>query len=180
MANGDQTAAADPAVAPAGAMSDVQRALVLLLIGTLVFCTSALICRLIWSADIKDVVDLAKIMLAALVNMGLIGLGFFFGNTSSKVQSDAGQQKVVEKLTSTAPPGSSGPVAPLPAPVVVVAWWSKMTDAERAAVATLAQTDTKAAAFMLAAQTGTATEDDLADLVTKGALTAERAAVIKS
>lgn len=177
MPNGDTTPA-DPVDSNGGWMSDVQRALALLIIGSLVLATTALIIRLTISADIKDVVDIAKIMLAALVNMGLVALGFFFGNTSAKMQSDAGQQKVVEKLTSTAPPGPTGPVAPLPSPVVVIAWWSKLTDAERAAISATAPTDPKVAAFMAAAQTGAATKDDLAALVTKGLLTQERATAI--
>lgn len=161
-------------------MSDVQRALALLIIGCLVLVTTALTIRMVMSADIKDISDLVKIMLAALVNMGLIGLGFFFGNTSAKMQSDAGQQKVVEKLTSTAPPGPSGPVAPLPAPTVVVAWWSKLTDAERAAITAAAPNDPKAASFMAAAQTGVATPDDLAAMVAKAYLTQERATAIQA
>lgn len=174
MPNGDQSSS-DSSV---GWMSDVQRALALILIGILALSTLALIIRLFVSADIKDVVEIAKIMLAALVNMGLIALGFFFGNTMSKMQSDAGQQKVVDKLTSNAPP-PAGPVAPVPAPVqVVVAWWSKLTEAERAAITAAAQNDPKAASFMAAAQTGVASADDLADLVTKGLLTQDRATAI--
>lgn len=174
MANGNG------ADAPAGWMSDVQRALALLIIGMLVAASAALVMRLVISGDVKDILDLSKIMLAALVNMGLIALGFFFGNTMAKMASDAGQQKVVESLTKTAPPGATGPVAPVPAPTVVVAWWGKLTDAERAAIAAAAPTDPRAASFMAAAQTGTATDDDLADLVTKGLLTQTRADAIKA
>lgn len=175
MANGSDE------VAPVGWMSDVQRALALLLIGLLVAAAAALVVRLVISGDVKDILDLAKIMLAALVNMGLIALGFFFGNTMAKMASDAGQQKVVEKLTSTAPVGTPGPVAPMAGPtVVVVAWWSKLTDMERAAITAAAPADPKAASFMAAAQTGVATEDDLKDLVDKGLLTQARADAIKS
>ena len=161
-----------------GWMSDVQRAIALLIIGILVASAFALVLRLIISGDVKDILDLAKIMLAALVNMGLIALGFFFGNNQAKAVSDAGQQKIVEKLTSTQPPGPSGPVAPIPAPIVVVAWWSKLTDAEKAAITAAAPTDPQAATFMAAAQTGTASPDDLANLVTKGLLTQDRATAI--
>lgn len=168
------------ATPPAGWMSDVQRALALLLIGLLVAAAAALVVRLVISGDVKDILDLAKIMLAALVNMGLIALGFFFGNTMAKMASDAGQQKVVESLTKTAPPGAPGPVAPVPSPIVVVAWWSKLTDGERAAISAAAPADPKAASFMASAQTGTATDDDLADLVTKGLLTQDRANAIKA
>lgn len=163
---------------PTGWMNDVQRALALLIIGILVAAAAALVVRLVISGDVKDILDLAKIMLAALVNMGLIALGFFFGNTMAKMAQDAGQQKVVDKLTSTAPP-NGGPVAPLPAPTVVVAWWSLLTDGERAAITAAAPTDPKAASFMAAAQTGRATQEDLDDLVSKNLLSQPRADAIK-
>lgn len=159
-------------------MSDVQRALALLIIGILVFTACALVLRMVISGDIAAVIDLAKVTNSNLTNMGLIALGFFFGNTMAKMAQDAGQQKVVDKLTSTAPP-NGGPVAPLPAPTVVVAWWSLLTDAERAAITAAATTDPKAASFMAAAQTGRATQDDLDDLVSKNLLTQARADAIK-
>lgn len=162
-----------------GWMSDVQRAIALILIGT--FAASVLIATvssIFWSGS-APLTDMSKTLQAALVNMTLIALGFFFGNTMSKMVQDAGQQKVVDKLTSNGPP-PAGPVAPVPAPVVIVAWWSKLTDAERAAISSAAPNDPDAASFMAAAQTGAASIEDLADLVAKGLLTQERADVIKT
>lgn len=178
MANGDD---ANTPPASQGWMSDVQRVIALLIIGLLVFASGALIVRLVISADINAVLDLAKIMLAAMVNMGLIALGFFFGNNQAKAVSDAGQQKIVDKLTSTQPPGPPGPVAPV-SPTVVVAWWSKLTSAEQAAITAAASTDPKVASFMTAAQVGAATPDDLAYLVAKNPplLTQDRATLIQT
>lgn len=173
MANGTD----DGTAAAGGWMGDVQRALALLIIGLLCLAAFGLVSRLIVSAAIDDVVDLAKIMLAALVNMGLIALGFFFGSSKSKETADAGQQKIVEKLTSTNPPGAPGPVAPVPA--VVVAWWSLLTDAERAAIEAEAPQDERTQAFVAAAKVGKAPADDLTYLVGKGLLTQDRADAIK-
>lgn len=163
-----------------GWMADVQRALALILIGFLALASFGLVVRLIVSADIGSVVDLAKIMLAALVNMGLIALGFFFGSSQSKEKADASQQKIVEKLTSTAPP-PAGPVAPLAAPIApIIAWWSVLTDDEREAIKQASTTDSKAATFMAAAQAGRASDVDLANMVSLNLLTQARADAIKA
>ena len=116
---------------------------------------------------------------AALVNMGLIALGFFFGNNQAKAVSDAGQQKIVEKLTSTAPP-TGGPVAPLAAPVIVVSWWSLLTAPEQAAITEAAPNDARVQAILTAFQSGKAEAPDLVDLVSKNLLTQARADVIKA
>lgn len=183
MANANGSGTSVPSIdgtgQPASWMSDVQRFLALLIIGIIVFTAAALVIRMVIGGDIAAVIDLAKVTLSNLTNMGLIALGFFFGNTSAKVQSDAGQQKVVEKLTSTAPP-TGGPVAPLAAPTIIVAWWSMLTEAERAAITAAAPTDPKAAAFMVAAQVGKASPADLDDLVAKGLVTQGHADVIKA
>lgn len=163
-----------------GWMADVQRALALILIGFLALASFGLVIRLIISADIAAVVDIAKIMLAALVNMGLIALGFFFGSSQSKEKADASQQKIVEKLTSAAPP-PSGPVAPLAAPLApVVAWWSLLTDPERDAIKRASNTEPKVATFMAAAQAGRASDADLANMVSLNLLTQARADQIKA
>lgn len=173
----DETKPADPpAINNNGWMSDVQRALALLIIGILCFATAILVLRLSWSADVVSIIDIAKIMLAALVNMGLVALGFFFGNTSAKMTQDAGQQKVVEKLTGQNPPG--GPVAPLPVPVVVIAWWSLLTEGERAAIEGFTP-NPRVMKFIETAKIGKAVPDDLTYLVSLGLLTAERAAEIQ-
>ena len=160
-----------------GWMSDVQRAIALLIIGLLVFASAALTLRLVISADIGSILDLAKIMLAALVNMGLIALGFFFGNNQAKAVSDAGQQKIVEKLTSTAPP-TGGPVAPLAAPVIVVSWWSLLTTEEQSAIQTAAPADARVQTILAALQSGKAEIPDIKDLVAKGLLTPTRADIV--
>lgn len=164
-----------------GWMADVQRALALLLIGLICLAAFALVGRMIFSADIASVTDLTKIMLAAVVNMGLIALGFFFGSSQSKEKADASQQKVVERLTGAAPAPAvpSTPAAPS-APAVVVAWWSLLTDAERDAVTAASATDSGAAAFLAAAKAGKASDTDLANVVSLGLLTQDRADAIKA
>lgn len=168
MANGDTQQ-------PSGWMSDVQRALALLIIGVIVMTAAALVLRMIISGDIAAVIDLAKSTLSNLTNMGLIALGFFFGNTKAKIDTDAGQQKVMDKLTST-PPGSLPPQPPGQSPTP---WWSKLTDAEKTAITAAAPNDPRVNAFVIASATGAAAEDDLTYLASKNLLTPERVDEIK-
>ena len=162
---------------PDGWMNDVQRALAIIIIASFAVATLASTMRLLWIGEPDAITDMAKTLQAAMVNMGLIALGFFFGNTMAKMAQDKGQQAVVDKLTSTNPP-TGGPVAPLAAPTVVP-WWSALTDAEKNVIAANAKDDPRVAAFMTAAASGAATADDLAYLVTKGLLTQDRAAAIQ-
>ncbi len=162
-----------------GWMSDVQRALALLLVGTVSFMVVTLTIRIVISGDLPTIAALLKELKDALTNMSLIALGFFFGNTMAKMAQDAGQQKVVEKLTSTQPPGPPGPVAPAPGPTVVVSWWSLLTIAEQAAIEAAAPTDPRVAAILAAFKSGKAEATDFVDLVAKGLLTQVRADALK-
>lgn len=139
----------------------------------------ALFYRMTHPSDVND--KMLETMLTIMFSTALVAIiNYLFGSSRGSSAKDDTQNKVIEKLTSTTPPGPTGPVAPLPAPVVVVAWWSKLTDAERAAVTAAAPTDPAAASFMAAAQTGQATAADLDDLVSKGILTQARADAIEA
>lgn len=165
--------------APGGWMSDVQRAIAIILIGAFSIITVSATVRMVVSGDMAALNDMAKTLQAAMVNMALIALGFFFGSNMSKMIADAGQQKIVEKLTSTQPgPPAGGPVAPLAGPTVLP-WWNALTDDERVSI-TSSASDAKVAAFIAAAQIGKATPDDLAYLVNAGLLTQARADAIKA
>lgn len=98
MANGtDETA--KPA-AENSWMGDVQRALAMILIGSLALVGVFLTVRLIFIADADSLLDMTKTLQAALVNMALIALGFFFGsNKSSKDKDDT-----ISKIAMTPPP----------------------------------------------------------------------------
>lgn len=160
-----------------GWMGDVQRALALAIIGLLVLVSFMLSARLVWSADTNSILDLTKIMLAALVNMGLIALGFFFGSSKSKQESDATTAAQFEKLlppSAPVTPAPTNPAAPVPP------WWSRLTDIEKNAITTAAVNDPRVAAFITASQVGAATPDDLAYLVLKGLLTQVRADLIQT
>lgn len=159
-------------------MNDVQRALALILIGSFAFvAVFSTICSIFWP-DATALTDMAKSLQSNLTNMCLIGLGFFFGNTMAKMAQDAGQQKVVDKLTSTAPP-TGGPVAPLAGPtVVVVSWWSLLKPEEQ--VAMEASADARVKEIVSAFKSGTAQPSDLVDLVTKGLLTQARSDEIQA
>lgn len=161
-----------------GWMNDVQRALAIIIIGAIAMATLSATLRMIFIGDPDSITDMAKTLQAAMVNMGLIALGFFFGNTMAKMAQDAGQQKVVDKLTSTNPP-TGGPVAPLAGPTVTP-WWSVLTDLEKNVIAANAKDDPRTSAFMTAAAAGAANADDLAYLVTKGLLSQARADEIKA
>lgn len=155
-----------------GWMGDVQRALAIILISGFALAVLLATVRLIWIGDAPAINDMAKTLQAALVNMSLIALGFFFGSNMSKVQSDASQQKIVDKLT--------GNTTPAPVVIAVAPWWPKLTDAEKNAITAAAAADPRVAAFVTASTNGAATSDDVDYLVSKNLLTAERAAVIKA
>lgn len=159
-----------------GWMADVQRALALLVIGLLTLVTFILVLRLAWSADINSVVDLSKIMLAALVNMGLIALGFFFGSSQSKEKADQNQAKIIDKLTPTAPVAPP-PVAPV---ATTVPWWNLLTDEERNTIRNASSSEQAAAVFMAAAQAGKASDIDLSNVVALNLLSQARADIIKA
>lgn len=161
-----------------GWMSDVQRAMGLILIGTFAAITFFATIRLLILSDAAAITDMSKTLQAALVNMGLIALGFFFGSNMSKMLADAGQQKIVEKLTSTAPP-TGGPVAPLAAPIAVASWWSLLSLAEQAAMEQAGMNDPEVQTVLTAFKSGKAEAPDLAVLVAKGLLTQARADEIK-
>lgn len=159
-------------------MSDVQRVLALILVGSFAIIMLVMAMRLTFMGQPTDITDILKTLISSLINVVMIVLGYFFGSSKSKEQSDTSQQKIVEKLTSTQPPNGSGPVAPVPAPTVVVAWWSLLTDAERTAIDVAATTDPRVKAFADSAATGKATVEDLDYLVIKNLLTQERATAI--
>jgi hypothetical protein len=115
-------------------------------------------------------------LLEVLKNIVLLMVGFYFGSSAGSKTKDDSQNKIVEKLTATAPPGPPGPVAPVSAEPVP--WWSRLTDEERTVIETHALTDTRAATFMIAAKAGTAETSDLAYVVTKGWITQARASEI--
>jgi hypothetical protein len=171
IANADQTQ-------PQGTwMSDVQRVLALMLVGAFTLVLLIFAFRLVIWGDAPTLVDLIKTLISALINVVMLVLGYFYGSSKAKEQSDSSQQRVVEKLTS--PPGS--PAAPVPpAPTVIVAWWSLLTEAERAAITADAPNDPRVAAFAVAAGLGKATADDLAYLVARSLLTQDRATAIQA
>lgn len=139
----------------------------------------ALFYRMTHPSDVND--KMLETMLTIMFSTALVAIiNYLFGSSRGSSAKDDTQNKIMEKLTATAPAGPPGPVAPVPTSTVVVAWWSKLTDAERAAITAAAPNDPKAASFMAAAQTGVATPDDLADLVAKGLLTQDRADAIKT
>lgn len=148
-------------------MSDVQRALALIIIGALAFTAIIIVIRLVVWGDAATLVDIGKTLLSNLQNMALIALGFFFGSNMSKQLADAGQQKIVEKLTGSAPP----PTAPAAGPP----WWGQLTDSEKQAMDAAALSDPEIAKFVAAAKLGRATPEQLVYVLSKGLLSEARA-----
>ena len=157
-----------------GWMSDVQRAIALILIVSFAVVVIAVTIKLVFSGEVNQLNEMAKTVQAALVNMVLIALGFFFGSNLSKTLADAGQQKIVEKLTG-------GPTPPASPPKVVVSWWSLMTPQEQAAIKDAADKgDPKTLEVWTSLQAGKAVKEDLDYLVSVNLLTKERVDVLTS
>lgn len=134
----------------------------------------ALFYRMTHPAEIND--KLLDMMLTILFGTAFVGIvNYLIGSSRGSQAKDETQNKIVEKLTGRPP---DGPVAPLPQPTVVVAWWSLLTPAEQTAV-TAANADSRVQAFITASATGKATPDDLTYLVGKGLLTQDRATAIQ-
>lgn len=93
-----------------GWMSDVQRALALLLIGSVAFMIAAFTLRIILSGDPAVIGPLLKELKDALINMSLIALGFFFGSSQGSQAKDQVQAKAIENLTATGT-GNGAPAA---------------------------------------------------------------------
>lgn len=157
-----------------GWMEDVQRALALGLVIT--FCVSLLLVmvRLVVWGDPPTMIDVAKLLLNALINVVMLVLGYFYGSSKAKEQSDTSTQRMMEKMTPAAPPPPAAPPA-----AVIAAWWGKLTEEEKTAITAAAPADARVSAFMTASAVSTATPDDLAYLVSKGLLTQARADEIK-
>lgn len=146
-----------------GWMSDVQRAIALILIGAFALVIVVTTVKFVFTADAATLNDMAKTLQAALVNTVLIALGFFFGSNQAKQQADAGQQKIVEKLTSAST-----------TPALLVSWWSLLTPQEQDAIKNAAPSDPRVQAALVALQSGKAEKPDLAYLVSKTLLAPER------
>lgn len=142
-------------------------------------CGTSLFFRMTHASEVNDKILDMMITIAFSTCLVLI-YNFAFGSSSSGAKLADTQNRITEKLTSVAPAGAPGPVAPLPSPVVVVAWWSLLTEPERAAITAAALTDARVSAFVSASATGKASTEDLTYLVSKGLLTQDRATAIQS
>lgn len=95
-----------PVIVDRGWMSDVQRAIALILIGAFAVVTVfSTFCSVFWP-EASGLIDMAKTLQQALVNMVLIALGFFFGSNMSSKLKDATISKI-----ATGAPSSNGEVA---------------------------------------------------------------------
>ncbi len=83
-------------------MGDVQRAIAMILIGSLAIVCVFLTLRLIFFAEADALLDMAKTLQAALVNMALIALGFFFGSNKASKDKD----ETISKIAMTPAPNS--------------------------------------------------------------------------
>jgi len=160
-----------------GMMADVQRVLAFTVIGVFSAMLAAITMKVVWSGAVEQNIDILKIALPATITFAGTCLGFYFGSSKSKEQTDASQAQLVDKLTPPAAPAA--PTVPVPP------WWSRLSDAEKNVITAAAQNtggapDPRIAAFVTASQVGAATSDDLAYLVAKGLLPQARADEIKA
>lgn len=123
-------------------------------------------------------------LITTFVLMAKSASDYQFSSSAGSDKKDDAQTAVSKALADKVPApvaASSAPISPAAdAAAVVIPWWSVLTDTEKAGIAGAAVANPKAAAFMVAAQTGKATADDLADLVSKNLLTQDRADVVKA
>ena len=123
----------------------------------------------------------------AIINqmMGAWGMAFgtviqfHLGSSRSSKDAAATTRETMQTL-STSMAAAIPAAAPQTAAAAIVAWWTKLADAEKNAITAAAPADPRVAAFVSAATVGTATADDLAYLVSKGLLTKERADEIQA
>lgn len=139
-------------------------------------CGVSLFYRMTNASEVNDKILDMMITIAFSTCLVLI-YNFAFGSSSSGAKLADTQNRITEKLTSVAPAGAPGPVAPLPAPTVVVAWWSVLTPAEQAAIEAFTP-NPRVLTFIKTAKVGKSTPDDLDYLVTLGLLTQDRATAI--
>lgn len=114
--------------------------------------------------------QLLNTLIGMYVGTGFIStINWWMGDAKGSDSTNRMQEKMSDAIRPALPPV---------APDVVVAWWSILTDAERAAITAAALTDPRAAAFVAASATGKASPADLDYLVTNGLLTQDRATAI--
>lgn len=132
---------------------------------------AALFYRMTHPSDVND--KMLETMLTILFSTALVAIiNFLFGSS----RGSAAKDDTLNKIALTPPVKPSDPT---PAPVVV-AWWSVLTDAEKATITTASATDPRLKAFIDAATVGKASVDDLSYVVAKNLITQARADVIKS
>lgn len=104
-----------------------------------------------------------------------------FVSSSGSDKKDDAQTAVAKSLADKVPTPPTAPPAPIaPAPVTPTPWWSKLTDAEKNAITAAAPGDPRVQGIVAAMTAGAANADDLAYLVSKGLLTADRPAAIQA
>lgn len=120
------------------------------------------------------------LLVGALASNFTSVVSYWIGSSSGSSAKDDSANRVTEHLAQKA-------VVPVPVAVPRVVtpvasgtpWWSVLTDEEKAGIEKVTATDTQASAFYVQAQVGAADSADLDYLVSRGLLTAERAAEIR-
>lgn len=98
----------EPATAPAEPWTvDIQRGIAWLIVGIFGAVVSALMARVVFSAEISDVLTVANIVMQALIGITMLIVGFFFGSSKSSQVKDDTQSKMVEKLLPPTPPDAA-------------------------------------------------------------------------
>lgn len=108
------------------------------------------------------------------IKMAADAIGYQYNSSAGSDKKDDTQAKVASTLAAA--------VVPPPAPTngaPVIAWWSLLTDAEKAAI-NAARADARVQSFVDRAQTGKADAADLDYLVARGLLMQGRADAIKA
>lgn len=114
--------------------------------------------------------DLLNTLLGMYVGTGLLtSITWWMGDAKGSDSTNKMQDKMADALGSTKT-----------APVVVVSWWSLLTDPEKVAITAKAKTDSGMQAVMARLVSGKADLPDLATLVVAGLLSKNRSDEIQN
>lgn len=134
----------------------------------------------IWFKVSGDNNEPLTLMVGAMISAFTLVVGFWIGSSAGSSDKDEAARATTEKLVEAV--ATSSPMAPKPAPPAPTSnpvRWASLSADEQAAVGAASASDPRIAQFMVKAQNGGVSPDELDYLVSKGVVTTARAEEIK-